>query len=240
MKNPSLDETSNANKDTPDWESTKHFNKNWLLWMRKYQPFMPETTIIRNAKWFEYVFNEDNPGQSTFRCRLCYRNYDAFKITKKYRPILADEKPVIVEIDDKKTRYLQNRINAHALQWSHNEVIKKLCEKNGLLPELLQEAQLHESANEKTENDNFINESMDANDDIDEKNDELFNQPMSESLDVMKKENPWDISSIYDLAYFNCPECDFQTQSKQEFIDHTSNNHPWVSYLLEKKNFHKL
>ena len=71
--------------DPDTLDSTKHFNKHWLLWMRKYQPFMPETTIIRNAKWFEYVFNEENPGQSTFRCRLCYRNYDAFKITTSQR-----------------------------------------------------------------------------------------------------------------------------------------------------------
>ena len=51
----------------------------------------------------------------------------------------------------------------------------------------------------------------------------------SESLDIMKQENPWDVISIFDLAYFCCPECDFKHQGKQDFVSHASNNHPWVS-----------
>ena len=46
---------------------------------------------------------------------------------------------------------------------------------------------------------------------------ELFDSFDMESLplDIMKRENPWDISSIYDLAYFCCPECDYlQTPGK--------------------------
>ena len=69
-------------------------------------------------------------------------------------------------------------------------------------------------------------------DDIDEKNVELFDSfDIDESLplDVMKRENPWDISSIYDLAYFCCPECDYKHQGKQDFVSHASSDHPWVS-----------
>ena len=51
----------------------------------------------------------------------------------------------------------------------------------------------------------------------------------SESLNIMKQENPWDVISIFDLAYFCCPECDFKHQGKQDFVSHASNNHPWVS-----------
>jgi hypothetical protein len=54
----------------------------------------------------------------------------------------------------------------------------------------------------------------------------------SESLDIMKQENPWDVVSIFDLAYFCCPECDFKHQGKQDFVSHASNNHPWVSLSL--------
>ena len=39
-------------------------------------------------------------------------------------------------------------------------------------------------------------------------------------------ENPWNIQSIYDLQYFNCPSCIFKNQSKQKFIDHAYEMHP--------------
>ena len=60
---------------------------------------------------------------------------------------------------------------------------------------------------------------------------ELFDSFDMESLplDIMKRENPWDISSIYDLAYFCCPECDYKHQDKQDFVSHASSDHPWVS-----------
>ena len=51
--------------------------------------------------------------------------------------------------------------------------------------------------------------------------------------------NPWDVSSIFEFNYFCCPECDFKVQSdehtetKQEFVDHASSNHPWVSLTVK-------
>ena len=51
--------------------------------------------------------------------------------------------------------------------------------------------------------------------------------------------NPWDVSSIFEFNYFCCPECDFKIQSdehtetKQEFVDHASSNHPWVSFSVK-------
>ena len=75
-------------------------------------------------------------------------------------------------------------------------------------------------------------EPTNTDDDIDEKNVELFDSFDMESLplDIMKRENPWDISSIYDLAYFCCPECDYKHQDKQDFVSHASSDHPWVSF----------
>ena len=71
-------------------------------------------------------------------------------------------------------------------------------------------------------------EPTNTDDDIDEKNVELFDSFDMESLplDIMKRENPWDISSIYDLAYFCCPECDYKHQDKQDFVSHASSDHP--------------
>jgi hypothetical protein len=49
-------------------------------------------------------------------------------------------------------------------------------------------------------------------------------------LTIIKKDwNPWEASSIFDFSYFCCPECDAKSQSKQDFVDHASNYHTWVS-----------
>ena len=41
-----------------------------------------------------------------------------------------------------------------------------------------------------------------------------------------KVENPWRITSIYSLQYFDCPTCMFKDQSKQNFINHAYETHP--------------
>ena len=39
-------------------------------------------------------------------------------------------------------------------------------------------------------------------------------------------ENPWDIYSIFELLFYNCPSCEFKHNSKQTFVDHAIENHP--------------
>lgn len=39
-------------------------------------------------------------------------------------------------------------------------------------------------------------------------------------------ENPWNIKSVYELQYFNCPSCVFKDNSKQIFINHACEKHP--------------
>ena len=44
--------------------------------------------------------------------------------------------------------------------------------------------------------------------------------------------NPWDIQSIYELQYFNCPSCIFKDSSKQDMIYHAFDCHPEsIEYL---------
>ena len=44
--------------------------------------------------------------------------------------------------------------------------------------------------------------------------------------------NPWNIQSIYQLQYFNCPSCVFKNNSKQKFIIHAYEIHPEsIDYL---------
>ena len=42
----------------------------------------------------------------------------------------------------------------------------------------------------------------------------------------VENENPWNIKSIYELQYFNCPSCEFRDCSKQTFVNHAFKDHP--------------
>ena len=44
-------------------------------------------------------------------------------------------------------------------------------------------------------------------------------------------ENPWDVQSLFDFQFFNCPSCVFKVKSGQEFLDHAYQNH------VESTNF---
>ena len=60
-----------------------------------------------------------------------------------------------------------------------------------------------------------------------------------EDLEELTEEmlNPWQIQSIYDLQYFNCPSCAFKNHSKQEFINHAYEMHPKsFNYLYNVKD----
>ena len=54
------------------------------------------------------------------------------------------------------------------------------------------------------------------------------------SILIFQMENPWNIESIYELQYFNCPVCIFKDHSKQELIYHAFENHPDCINYLEK------
>ena len=50
----------------------------------------------------------------------------------------------------------------------------------------------------------------------------------------------WAVDSIFEFTrtYFCCPECDCKEESKQDFINHVSIQHAWVSFNLN--NFFNL
>ena len=52
----------------------------------------------------------------------------------------------------------------------------------------------------------------------------------------MKAENPWNVHSIYDLQYFNCPSCPYKNSIKQEFINHALDFHPESDEYLRNIN----
>ena len=47
-----------------------------------------------------------------------------------------------------------------------------------------------------------------------------------------KLENPWNINSLYELQFFNCPSCEYKHDSKQDFVFHAYESHPDSVYYL--------
>ena len=54
----------------------------------------------------------------------------------------------------------------------------------------------------------------------------------------MKEENPWNVQSLYDLQYFNCPSpfCIYKNNSKQKFINHVYKYHQEADQYLRNIN----
>ena len=44
--------------------------------------------------------------------------------------------------------------------------------------------------------------------------------------------NPWNVGSVDEFFYLNCPECPFHTKVKAYFQDHAEKNHPLSSVFF--------
>lgn len=77
------------------WDSTSWFKDKWLDTIGRYQrDLLPVSSISSKSdvrQWFEYLHNENEPRKSTFRCRICYKKYDDFKLDPRYKPQVAKE-----------------------------------------------------------------------------------------------------------------------------------------------------
>ena len=52
--------------------------------------------------------------------------------------------------------------------------------------------------------------------------------------EVLKQENPWDVSNIQEFLYYNCPECDIKERDSEVFIQHALDNHELSKAYLDK------
>ena len=49
---------------------------------------------------------------------------------------------------------------------------------------------------------------------------------------IPKLENPWNVESLYEFQYFQCPSCEFKDGKKQDFLNHAYDYHPEsIDYL---------
>ena len=57
------------------------------------------------------------------------------------------------------------------------------------------------------------------------------------STKKFKFESPWDVNSLYEFQYFNCPSCAYKDNSRQEFLNHAYKFHPEsLQYLSNIKD----
>ena len=44
----------------------------------------------------------------------------------------------------------------------------------------------------------------------------------------------WNIQSLFELQFFNCPSCQYKNNSRQDFLNHACNLHPESIKSLKK------
>lgn len=78
------------------------YRNDWIDKIEKHQKhLLPLTTIKRNKKWFQYIYNENSPKDSRYRCRICFNYYDAFGLPKHSKSALANEEGQLRSDKDK-------------------------------------------------------------------------------------------------------------------------------------------
>lgn len=99
----------------------------WLEQIKTHQyGIIPVEEVKKHKSWFEYLFSEGNPSRSTFRCRLCSKYYDEFKLDRRYKTALAFEDGVL-----KSDKYENKKaLIEHPNNQGHKIIIQILQEKN--------------------------------------------------------------------------------------------------------------
>ena len=62
----------------------------------------------------------------------------------------------------------------------------------------------------------------------------FFELQMMTNDSIKVENNPWEVKSIYEYYFFNCPTCMYKHNIKQDFFDHILQFHPQSSDHLRK------
>ena len=75
------------------WEDSSHFKEKWLQDIKKYQGKFVAPTILTKERmvWLEYLSNNINPVESTFRCRFCFQLRNRLQSFALNRPLLSEQ-----------------------------------------------------------------------------------------------------------------------------------------------------
>jgi hypothetical protein len=107
------------------WEDHGHFKNQWLQQIQKYQSRFVASTLFNNENkvWLEYLFAENDPRKSAFRCRFCKSFLDKHPTTKNV-PLLAKASGYFIE--DYKRMWKQ--ISLHSSSLVHKKSILEIQE----------------------------------------------------------------------------------------------------------------
>ena len=82
--------------------------------------------VPKVRQWFHLIEHND-PKKSTFRCRLCSKYSEEFKVRKILRTDLAN--PNGLELKGKSPAYISNMINEHNEMSAHQVIVQDLKKK---------------------------------------------------------------------------------------------------------------
>ena len=129
-----------------EWETLDKFNIEWIEYMDKNK--MP-IDIIKSNKysiqtWFEYL----NVSIPRYRCCLCNKYRDIFKLNKQFLKPISTENGQVVE-DNLRRNY--DNIRRHYDSAYHKAIIQKLIEKTTQeMPETFSQTQLQRDEKDPT------------------------------------------------------------------------------------------
>lgn len=83
---------------------------------------IPLKTVEKNKVWFEYLPNNQQPADSRYRCRICYKYYDEMNLPQNTKPALAERHGQLFNVYKKN----QETISNHAKSVIHANIISRL------------------------------------------------------------------------------------------------------------------
>ena len=98
-------------------------NTIWLKQIRYHQDDILSTKTVTNPKFrkfFEYLYNEENPKQSKYRCSLCTRYAEHLHVSDQLKEEIASEEGTLKS--NKPLNY--NALTKHANNPIHKEIVK--------------------------------------------------------------------------------------------------------------------
>lgn len=116
----------NGYSEKLEWKITSHFQARWIEQIKSHQSNLISIEAVESNKvWFDYLYNDTHPKESTYRCRICHQYYDEFKLQQRYKTTFAEEQGSLraYKADNKKA------IMEHSKSSSHTTIIQLLEQK---------------------------------------------------------------------------------------------------------------
>lgn len=104
---------------------SQRYSDSWIEAITQHQSdLLPTKTVLNYKSWFEYLKNEEQPKNSKFRCRLCFKYFNKMNFPKHTMSAFA-KKEGLLKTSKKKN---QDALYEHAKSACHLNIISNLKE----------------------------------------------------------------------------------------------------------------